>query len=294
MLTLRHALAAAALAILGWPAAALAQADSDFAVIRDWTPIGTVDSRAVADTLLLSSGTIHTDANYGDFVFRFDYRLPSPAAGAALLLRVHQGADGDGREYAVALDGVGNSGQLSAVGMSLHESHFTPPTSARPEWTPCEVRVERGRLTVRVDGAIVSEADRLDTPGGRIGFRAGRGGIELRAMRVAPLAKPRSTFHTELPAAEDPGIALPTLKKHATPVYPSRARRNGVRGTVLLEIVILPDGLIGDIHLASSPHPDLIPPAVDCVRKWRFHPALKDGAPVAVTATVEVAFNLTR
>jgi TonB family protein len=292
MLRLRHASAAAVLAILAGPAVALAQDDRDFTVIRDWAPIGTVDSRAVDDTLWLSSGTIHAGADYGDFVFRFDYRLPSPTAAAALLLRAHQAGDGAGREYAVALDRAGNSGQLSAVGMPLHQSRFTPPQSARAGWTPGEVRVERAHVTVTIDGAVVSQGTLLDAPRGRIGFRVLRGGIELRAMRVAPLV--RTPFHPELPAAGTDGTTLPTLKKHVAPVYPSRARRNGVSGTVLLEIVIRPDGLIGDINVAFAPHADLIPAAVECVRKWRFNPARKDGAPVAVTATAEVAFNLTR
>jgi protein TonB len=111
-------------------------------------------------------------------------------------------------------------------------------------------------------------------------------------MRVATIATPR--FHSELPAANDPGVTPPTLKRHVGPIYPEQARRARISGTVLLDIEILPDGLVGDMHVAASPHPDLIPPAITCVRKWRFNPATKAGVPVAVTATVEVAFNLTR
>jgi TonB family protein len=294
MLRLRHASAAAVLAILAGPAVALAQDDRDFTVIRDWAPIGTVDARAVGDTVILSAGTIHTNTDYQDFVFRFEYRLPSPDAAAALLFRAHQGADRDGREYAVALDGAGSTGRLSAVSMPLHQSRFTPPKAGRTRWTSCYVRVERARLTVIIDGAVVSEGSLLDLPGGRIGFRVLSGGIELRAVRVAALAETRATFHPELPVAGTPGVTLPSLRIHVAPVYPSRARRDGVSGTVFLEIVVLPDGRVGDIRVTASPHADLIQAAVDCVRKWRFNPAQKDGVPVAVAATAEVAFNLTR
>jgi TonB family protein len=270
---------------------ASAQAEADFALIRDWTPIGTVDSRAVGDTLLLSAGTIHSGADYGDFVFRFDFRLPTPTAGAALLLRANQEAGKD-REYAIGLGGAGEGGRLSAEGMPLHESRFTPPTSALTGWTPCEVRVERAHLTVSIAGTVVAQGSLLDKPAGRIGFRAGRGGIELRGMRVAPIAK--AAFHPELPAASDPGLAPPTVKRQAQPDYPDAAQRQRISGTVLLDIVILPDGLIGDIQVAASPHRDLIPPAIACIKKWRFNPATKDGVPVAVTATVELAFTLKR
>jgi TonB family protein len=271
-----------------------AQADGEFTLIRDWTPVGTADTRAAADTLLLSAGTIHTPDTYADFVFRFDYRLPSTDAGAMLLLHAHGGADGEPREYAVALDGTGNGGRLSAVRLLLHETRFTPVGAPRGDWTPCEVRVEGGRLTVSLAGAVVAEADRLDSPGGRIGFRAGRRGIELRGMRVAPLAKPASTFHPELPKADAPGITQPRITKHVGPIYPNKAHRQGISGIVLLAIVIGTDGLVGDLHVAASAHPDLIEPAIACVRKWRFHPATKDGVPTAVTATVEVAFALAR
>src|SRR5215218_7594109 len=105
------ALGAACLA----PPPAWAQADSEFTLMRDWTPIGTVDFRAVADTLLLSEGTIHSNERYGDFAFRFDYRLPATDAVAALLVRAGAATDPEPREYAVALDGTGEGGRLSAV-----------------------------------------------------------------------------------------------------------------------------------------------------------------------------------
>ena len=63
---------------------------------------------------------------------------------------------------------------------------------------------------------------------------------------------------------------------------------------MVLAIVIETDGAVGDMRIMSSPHPDFIEPAIACVRQWRFHPALKGGAPVAVTAKVEVAFDLAR
>ena len=40
--------------------------------------------------------------------------------------------------------------------------------------------------------------------------------------------------------------------------------------------------------------PDLIAPAINCVRQWRFHPAKKDGVVTGTVVTVEVAFKLRR
>jgi TonB family protein len=147
---------------------------------------------------------------------------------------------------------------------------------------------------VTIGGAIVSQGSLLDRPGGRIGFRVLRGDVELRAMRVAPLVDTLSTFHPELPVAGTAGVTVPSLAKHVPPIYPSSARSNGISGRVLLQMVVLPDGRVGDVREAFSPHADLTRAAIACVRKWRFNPALKDGAPVAVAVTAEVAFNLAR
>ena len=275
--------------------AAAPQADTDFVLIRDWQPVGTPDTRAVGDTLLLTAGTIQTPGDFGDFVFRFDYRLPSRSAGGEVLLR---GGDVGGREargYSMALDGKGGSGQLAATRLELHELRFAARTPRPPEeWNTCEVRVERGRLTVSLNGALVAEADRLDPQSGRIGFRAASGGLELRGMRVALLHKPVSTFHPELPKAGDPGLGNPQVTKSVYPVYPYAARARGIEGVVLLELVIEADGKVGDLVVVSSPHPDLIAPAIACARKFRFRPAARHGVATASTATLEVAFTLAR
>lgn len=195
----------------------------------------------------------------------------------------------------MALDGKGGSGQLGATRLELHELRFVARAPRPPgEWTACEVRVQRGRLTVSLDDALVSGADRLDTQSGRIGFRAKPGGIELRGMRVARLRNPASTFHPELPKAGDPGIEQPRVVKSVYPDYPMAARAQRLEGVVLLELVIEADGRVGDVAVVSSPHPDLIPPAIACVRKWRFTPATEDGVKTASTATMEVSFTLQR
>jgi TonB family protein len=274
-------------------AAAAPQDDTEFVVIRDWQPVGTADTRAIADTLLLSAGSIQTDSAYGDFVFRFDYRLPSGLSRAELLLHADDIGGDHARGYSVSLDGKGGSGQLSATRLELHELRFAARTPRRPdEWTACEVRIARGRLNVSLDGALVAEADRLDPQSGRIGFRAAAGGIELRGMRLALLHKPASTFHPELPKAGDPGITQPQIAKSVPPMYPYSVRARGISGQVLLELVIEADGKVGDLVVVSSPHPDLVDPAIACARKWRFTPATKGGAATAVTATLEVPFNL--
>jgi protein TonB len=146
---------------------------------------------------------------------------------------------------------------------------------------------------VSLGGAIVAKADRLDTVPGRLAFRAVRpGGIEVRGMRMAKVTPTPSTFHPELLRADDPGIARPEVTRRAYPKYPASVRNQRISGVVLVEMVVEADGRLGDLQVVETAHPDLVAPALECIRKWRFKPATKDGASIAVTATMEIAFAL--
>ncbi len=63
-------------------------------------------------------------------------------------------------------------------------------------------------------------------------------------------------------------------------------------GTVVLELIVTPNGLPEDIKVAKSLGPELDKKAIEAVRKWKFAPATKDGKPVAVRIKVEVKFAL--
>ena len=52
------------------------------------------------------------------------------------------------------------------------------------------------------------------------------------------------------------------------------------------------DGRPSDLRVVVTPHPDLAAAAIACARAWRFTPALKGGTPVAVVATMEMAFAI--
>ena len=95
-----------------------------------------------------------------------------------------------------------------------------------------------------------------------------------------------------------PGIAPPVVipSTRALPKYPALARRALVQGSVILLIVIGPDGRVGEIQVVSSPDPrfgfDLA--AIEAVKQWRYRPALLGRRPVAVQASVIVEFSLSR
>ena len=64
------------------------------------------------------------------------------------------------------------------------------------------------------------------------------------------------------------------------PGYTEAARRDRVQGTAVVHLNLATDRTTHDIK------------AVEAVTKWKFQPAMKDGAPVATSITLEVAFRL--
>ncbi len=93
--------------------------------------------------------------------------------------------------------------------------------------------------------------------------------------------------------SDAPGcITTPHTTYAPDPKYPKKERKAHHQGTVLLWLVIDPDGLPRNIKISRSLSPDFDEAAVDAVKKWRFSPATKDGRPVATALDVEVSFHL--
>lgn len=88
------------------------------------------------------------------------------------------------------------------------------------------------------------------------------------------------------------GISPPFLIKKQNPEYTPRARAAKIEGRVVLDVLIEEDGRAGDVKIVRALDPDLDAKAIECVRSWRFRPAMKDGKPVPVRATLDVAFHL--
>jgi TonB family protein len=76
-----------------------------------------------------------------------------------------------------------------------------------------------------------------------------------------------------------------------TPTYPPLARAARVEGVVALTMVITESGTVDQIHVISG-HPMLIQAAIDCVRQWRYRPAMLNEKPVKSPLKVDVRFRL--
>ena len=65
----------------------------------------------------------------------------------------------------------------------------------------------------------------------------------------------------------------------------------GIQAKVELAVTIGTDGIARDMQVIQSPNPALNQRAIECVAKWRFRPAMRNGQAVTAFASVEVAFK---
>ncbi|MGH9620562.1 MAG: TonB family protein [Bryobacteraceae bacterium] len=90
------------------------------------------------------------------------------------------------------------------------------------------------------------------------------------------------------------GVMGAKLIQHVSPLYPPKAKANGVQGKVTIKATISKDGIPTELSVVSSPSPALSQSALDSVRQWRYRPTLLNGNPVAVTTDIRVSYSLTK
>jgi TonB family protein len=84
----------------------------------------------------------------------------------------------------------------------------------------------------------------------------------------------------------------PTILYREKAKYTEEARLNKIEGTVQLTIVFGADGRIHDIRTVRGLPYGLTETSIEAAQKIRFHPAVQDGKPVSVRATLEFTFAL--
>lgn len=103
---------------------------------------------------------------------------------------------------------------------------------------------------------------------------------------IADLGPPSCSVPTE---HQDRG---PRATYSPDPVYPDKARKNKISGTVVLSLTVGTDGLPHDINVEKKLGYGLDEKALEAVQQWKFQPALKDGQPFEKRIEVTVSFHL--
>jgi protein TonB len=96
------------------------------------------------------------------------------------------------------------------------------------------------------------------------------------------------------PAVPAPEPARSIAATHTIPPYPPLSRRLGEEGTVQLRIAIATDGRVERAIVESTSGSERLDDAARewVAKHWRYHPATRDGRPVASETQVKVVFNL--
>ncbi|MGZ4789625.1 MAG: energy transducer TonB [Terriglobales bacterium] len=96
----------------------------------------------------------------------------------------------------------------------------------------------------------------------------------------------------EKPCQVEKGVQPPKIIVAHDPIYPEAARTAKLQGTTVLWMVVDENGVPAKIRIQRAIGCGLDDQAVETVRGWRFHPATRDGKPIAVQINVEVNFRL--
>ena len=101
------------------------------------------------------------------------------------------------------------------------------------------------------------------------------------------------------PAPELATVIAPTAARsvagtHTIPPYPDLSRRLGEAGTVRLQIALDEAGAVRAVTVAHSSGSERLDQAAAAwvEANWRYHPATRDGQPVASSVMAEVVFDL--
>jgi TonB family protein len=289
-------------ALLAAAAVPAAGQNSEFQSLDSWVAEPGASTTREADVLVVRKGTVRTVRVYSDSVVRFEFRLPTADAEGSVFVRSRfgYGSSPNGeRGYRVALTNraVGKDalGSVSAAGVGMGAVTFSPAPAVRPvgQWQEMELKVERDRLAVSVDGIVLSTSQGLDEFAGYFALQSSRGAaIEFRNLRLQRIPSAGVPFGQGAHRFSEPGMEFPRALKQGKPFYPKEPHDGGIQGTVVLEVVVEATGLVGDIRVVTSVHPDLDEAAIASARQWRFAPGKLSGSPVAVIVPMEVEFAL--
>jgi protein TonB len=145
----------------------------------------------------------------------------------------------------------------------------------------------RPRTTLVVVRFTIEPAARADAP------------PRVRAALVPPLREPLpppaslpDEVYATLGRGRPTGLRPPSVLRNVVPTYDADSMRAKVQGNVILELLILPDGTVGETRVTRSLNEALDREAMIAARYWLFEPATLDGRAVATRAPIVLTFRV--
>jgi len=148
-----------------------------------------------------------------------------------------------------------------------------------------------GRARSEPEGGMTGSSSLIRGSSGTLGDHGSGGGPGGRAGQALALAAPGAG--NGVGAEYGPYLTALRQRIQQSVRYPASARRRGIGGTVNVEILIRPDGVVGDIRLLeSSSHSVLDDAALDTIRSLPRMPLPPDLPARPLRVRVPVVFQL--
>ena len=119
-----------------------------------------------------------------------------------------------------------------------------------------------------------------------------------RALQQTTDVLPPPTHGGGTAQIEAPVVEMPSIDSRtplSEPDYPASEIRQGHTGTVMLAILVMENGRVGDVRVEqSSGFSKLDGAAAREAKRWRLKPGSQDGRPVAMWKTIPITFQLNK
>jgi TonB family protein len=194
------------------------------------------------------------------------------------------------------------------ISLSLKEAALGDVLATFSEVTALEILVESGvtgKVTASfhevpwdeaLDTIIRSQGLTWERSGDQIIVRRTEGGKPVPVQPADGEPSPRLAGKLDgddvFRYVPDGTISAPVALEKVPPKYPPEARKAGISGAVVADLVIDEIGMVRDVVIQESPSDELSEAAIASIEQWRFEPAMMDGEPVAVRYIVTVMFRL--
>ena len=113
------------------------------------------------------------------------------------------------------------------------------------------------------------------------------------ALFAALLTVTAGTSLLSAPATAKPAPPLvpPQLEKFVAATYPPELLRRGVKGAVVVQLVVQRDGAVGDVKVVDSSDPGFDDAAISAAKRLRFKPATRGEETVSVAIRFRFRFR---
>jgi TonB family protein len=245
-----------------------------------------IGSRTIDDTFYLIADTVKAEYDLDTEMMRFT--LPVQTNDRGVKYKISLGGDNDPHmlfNSAVGLSGSVNDQKFTATAkLTVEEAARRLKTGTKALLIVRfeEPYVEDGHFVTRIVGLQF-----LDQQTGRVLGQLGATETTSQIKQTAAQSAPDySTYH------KNPTFKPPRILSKPNPRYTEDARRNNVRGTVLLHVMLSETGQITQISVAKGLPYGLTERAIAAARLIRFEPAELNGKKVAYPVAVVYRFEL--